>query len=67
MVEAVIGQVSGEDAKPSGQQVTQRGRLSHPADLGKTDETINKPRPGQGFNPQLHPVFEGRLSTPSPS
>lgn len=51
MVEAVIGQVSGENAKPSGQRVTERGRLSHPADLAKTDETISNPRPGQHFNP----------------
>lgn len=50
MAEAVIGQVSGEDAKPSGQRVTERGRLSHPADLAKTDETISNPRPGQLFN-----------------
>lgn len=49
-VEAVIRQVSGEDAKPSGQRVTERGRLSHPADLAKTDETISKPRPGQFFS-----------------
>ncbi|KAL7392640.1 hypothetical protein ABVT39_027666, partial [Epinephelus coioides] len=55
MAEAVIRQVSGEDAKPSGQRVTERGRLSHPADLAKTDETISNPRPGQFFNP----VFEG--------
>lgn len=47
----MIGQVSGEDAKPSGQRVTERGRLSHPADLAKTDETISIPRPGQLFNP----------------
>ncbi len=47
----MIGQVSGEDAKPSGQRVTERGRLSHPADLAKTDETISEPRPGQFFNP----------------
>lgn len=46
----MIGQVSGEDAKPSGQRVTERGRLSHPADLAKTDETISNPRPGQFFN-----------------
>lgn len=46
----MIGQVSGEDAKPSGQRVTERGRLSHPADLAKTDETISNPRPGQLFN-----------------
>ena len=59
MAEAVIGQVSGEDAKPSGQRVTERGRLSHPADLAKTDETISNPRPGQFFNPAPHPVFEG--------
>lgn len=39
--EAVIGQVSREDAKPSGQRVTARGRLSHPADGAKTDETIS--------------------------
>lgn len=50
-MEAAIGQVSGEDAKPSGQRVTERGRLSHPADLAKTDETISNPRPGQLFNP----------------
>lgn len=47
----MIGQVSGEDAKPSGQRVTERGRLSHPADLAKTDETISNSRPGQFFNP----------------
>lgn len=47
----MIGQVSGEDAKSSGQQVTERGRLSHPADLAKTDETISNPRPRQLFNP----------------
>ncbi|TNN86512.1 hypothetical protein EYF80_003282 [Liparis tanakae] len=50
MAEAVIGQVSGEVAKPSGQRVTERGRLSHPADLSKTDETISNLRPGQFFN-----------------
>lgn len=49
--EAVIGQVSGEDAKSSGQRATERGRLSHPADLAKTDETISSPRPGQFFSP----------------
>lgn len=49
-MEAAIGQVSGEDAKPSGQRVTGRGRLSHPADLAKTDETISNPGPGQLFS-----------------
>lgn len=59
MAEAVIGQVSGEDAKPSGQRVTERGRLSHPADLAKTDETISNPRPRQLFNSACISVFEG--------
>lgn len=46
----MIGQVSGEDANPNGQRVTERGRLSHPADFAKTDETISNPKPGQLFN-----------------
>lgn len=50
MVEVVIGLVSVEDAKPNGQRVTERGRLSHPADFAKTDETISNPKPGQLFN-----------------
>ncbi|CAB1415732.1 unnamed protein product [Pleuronectes platessa] len=66
-VEAVIGQVSGEDAKTSGQRVTERGRLSHPADLAKTDETISSPRPGQLFNPAPHPGFEGSFPTTTQS
>jgi len=50
-VEVLIGKVSGKDVKSSGQRVTEKGRLSHPADLAKTDETISNQRPGQLFNP----------------
>ncbi|KAI9521748.1 hypothetical protein NQZ68_003903 [Dissostichus eleginoides] len=71
MAEALMGQVSGEDAKPSGQQVTERGRLSHPADLAETDETISKPRPGQFFNTArilcLRAAFHNISSLNSPS